>query len=249
MPGHRTDRSPALDHSAEGRRPASKKNAAHALLDQTLALASQAGLLGDRAPLTAVDGSGFEAHHVSHYFVRRRSRGADKHLQSMTYRRFPKVGILADCRTHLILAAVPGRGPGPDHFHFKQILREALARRSLGTVAADAGYDAEWVHRHARDDHGLVTLIPPLIGRPTDKPPSTPYRRQMRTYFKRPPERRQYGQRWQVETVISMIKRRLGETLNTHSFHRQNRSLHLKVITHNLMIVRRVVVFYRAGQG
>lgn len=116
----------------------------------------------------------------------------------MTYRRFPKVGILADCHTHLILAAVPGRGPGPDHFHFKQVLREAMARRPLDTLLADAGYDAEWVHSHARDECGLRTFIPPLIGRPTDKSPSTRYRRQMRIYFRRPPECRRYGQRWQV---------------------------------------------------
>ncbi len=44
-----------------------------------------------------------------------------------------------------------------------------------------------------------------------------------------------------------MIKRRLSETLNAHSFHRQNRALMLKVITHNLMIVLcQQRVFYRA---
>ena len=31
----------------------------------------------------------------------------------MTYRRFPKVGLRVDCQSHLVLAAVPGLGPGP----------------------------------------------------------------------------------------------------------------------------------------
>jgi len=185
-----------------------------------------------------VDGSGFEAHHVSHYFVRRRSRG-DKTLKSMTYRRFPKVGLMADCRTHLVLAAVPGRGPGPDHLHIKQVMCDAHLRAEIDTALADAGYDAEWVHEYLRLEHGVPIIIPPLIGRPTEKPPSTYHRRSMRRYFKQPPERRRYGQRWQIETVISMIKRRLSETLNARSFHRQNRALMLKVITHNLMIVLR----------
>jgi hypothetical protein len=192
-----------------------------------------------------VDGSGFEAHHVSHYFVRRRARG-DKSLQNLTYRRFPKAGLLVDCRTHLVLAAVPGRGPGSDHRHFRQALSEACRRRPIDTLLADAGYDAEWVHRHARGEYGICALIPPTIGRPTAKPPSTSFRRQMRAYFRRPPKRRRYGQRWQVETVFSMIKRRLGETLKARSYHRQNRAILLKVITHNLMIVLYIEVFYRA---
>ena len=164
----------------------------------------------------------------------------------MTYRRFPKVGLLADCRTHLILSAGPGRGPGPDHLHFKQALREACERRPIDTLLADAGYDAEWVHLHARCEYGICAIIPPTIGRPTEKPPSTRYRRQMRAYFRRPPERRRYGQRWQVETVMSMLKRRLGETLNARSHHRQNRALLLKVITHNLMIVLRKLGFLQS---
>jgi hypothetical protein len=90
---------------------------------------------------------------------------------------------------------------------------------------------------HARGEYGICTIIPPTIGRPTQKPPSTRFRRQMKFYFRRPRKRRRYGQRWQVETVVSMLKRRLGETLNARSHQRQNRALFLKVITHNLMIV------------
>ncbi|MCH8807573.1 MAG: transposase, partial [Planctomycetes bacterium] len=48
---------------------------------------------------------------------------------------------------------------------------------------------------------------------------------------------RRYGQRWQVETVFSMIKRRLGETLSARSYHRQNRALLLKAVVHNILIL------------
>ena len=71
----------------------------------------------------------------------------------------------------------------------------------------------------------------------------------MWAYFHRPPERRRYGQRWQIETVISMLKRRLGETLNARSHHRQNRALLLKVITHNLMIVWQRLGFLQSRSG
>ena len=46
-----------------------------------------------------------------------------------------------------------------------------------------------------------------------------------------------YGQRWQVETVFSMIKRRLGAALNAKTYWSQCRALMLKVITHNIMII------------
>ncbi len=155
----------------------------------------------------------------------------------MTYRRFPKVGLLVDCPSHMILAAVPGLGPSPDIAHLVEAVSEADRRRSIDTLLVDAGYDAEWAHELVRSEFDIRLISPPKIGRPTAKPPTGRYRRQMWHYFKRPPERRRYGQRWQAETVFSMIKRRLGETLAARGRHRQNRTLLLKAITHNLMIV------------
>ncbi|MCH7840824.1 MAG: transposase [Planctomycetes bacterium] len=233
---------PALHNFAESRRPASKKNFANRLLDQTIVAAAEAKILKKRSTLTAIDGSGFESHHTSRYFVRRRAKGGPT-KQSMTYRRFSKVGLVCDCASHLILAAVPGRGPSPDHPHLVDVMLAATTRRRIDTLLADAGYDGEWVHEFLRHELNVRSIIPPTIGRPTDKPPRGHYRRQMRRYFQRPRDRRRYGQRWQVETVISMIKRRLGETLSTRGFRRQNRAILLKVVTHNILILLRAVRF------
>ncbi len=208
--------------------------------------AERCRILPKRTTLSAIDGSGFEAHHVSHYFVRRRSRGRDKTLQNMTYRRFPKVGLVVDCRTHLILAAVPGRGPSPDFPHLREAVLAARERRGIETLLADAGYDAEWVHQFIRDELDLRSLIPPEIGRRTDKPPTGRYRRLMRAYFRRPKRRRRYGQRWQVETVFSMLKRRLGARVNARSDRRQRRALRLKAVVHNILILFDEELFYRA---
>ena len=46
-----------------------------------------------------------------------------------------------------------------------------------------------------------------------------------------------YGQRWQTETVNSMIKRRLGSACRRRSYWSQCREIILRVITHNVMIV------------
>jgi hypothetical protein len=72
-------------------------------------------------PLAAVDSTGLQAGHISAYFVRRRSREPDL-WQTTTYTRFPKLAIVGDCQTHLILAAITRRGPCPDAHQFAENL-------------------------------------------------------------------------------------------------------------------------------
>ena len=226
-----------------------RKGLANKLLDATLVQARQTKLPRTKQCLAAIDSSGFEAHHTSHYFVRRRAQGQENGKR-MTYRRFPKLGIVVDCSNHLILAAVPGsaggRGPRPDFGHLVRAVEEAHHRRRLTTLLADAGYDAEWVHKFLREQLSIRSVIPPRSGRPTAKLPPSRYRRLMAQQFDKPT----YGQRWQSETVFSMMKRRLGPILGARSYRRQVRALMLKAITHNILIVQRLSkLFYRAGQA
>ncbi|MEM9186573.1 MAG: transposase [Planctomycetota bacterium] len=53
-----------------------------------------------------------------------------------------------------------------------------------------------------------------------------------------PLRQKKYGQRWQVETVSSMIKRTLGSALRSRKIRNQHRETHLKAITHNVMLLR-----------
>lgn len=157
---------------------------ARKLLDQTLRIAKDRKRLKKRCKLAALDGTGWEAHHVSHYFVKRRA-SCSKFWQKTTYATFPKAGVLCDVATHFILAVVPEHGPGPDIKHFRRALDEALARTTIEALAADAGYDAEHVHEYAREECGVTTFIPPLIGRRTDKPPAGFWRRRMKQFLSR----------------------------------------------------------------
>jgi hypothetical protein len=197
-----------------------------------------------RVPLAAVDGTGLESRHTSRYYVKRRSRGGDRD-QHITYAKYPKVVFVVDCQSHMILAAVPGRGPGSDLVQFGRALSQAVRRARIITLLADADFDAEWVHRSVRS-HGIRTIIPPQRGRPTDKLPSGRWRRRMKQGFGR--YKRKYGQRWQVETVNSMLKRRLGSALRARQYKTQCQETILRAITHNVMIVR-IRVFYRALFG
>jgi hypothetical protein len=207
---------------------------ARELFDAVLDRALRAKVRKRRVPLAAVDGTGMETRHTSRYYVKRRSRTGSE-TQATTYSKYPKVVLVTDCQSHLVLAAVPGRGPASDLQQFEAAIKEAAGRARIGTLLGDADYDAEWVHEHVRETYGIRTIIPPERGRPSEKPPVGRWRRWMRQQLDN--LKAKYGQRWQTETVNSMIKRRLGSALRARTYWSQCREIILRVITHNVMIV------------
>jgi hypothetical protein len=200
-----------------------------------------------RVPLAAIDSTGLESRHTSRYFIHRRSREPNLY-QTTQYTRYPKLGLLVDCSNHVVLGYLADQGPKPDIRDLGPTLRQTSPHVRLEWLTADAGYDSESNHRMCRDERGIRTLIPPRHGRPTDKPASGHYRRLMQTRF----DKRRYGQRWQVETVVSMIKRRLGSATTGRSYWSRRRDLMLMVLAHNIMILlpfellQQIEVFYRA---
>lgn len=64
---------------------------------------------------------------------------------------------------------------------------------------------------------GARSLIKAKVGRVSSKPPRGYYRRLMRRQLSGSQKGRPYGQRAQVETVISMTKRNLGDALRSRS--------------------------------
>lgn len=109
------------------------------------------------------------------------------------------------------------------------LLDATLANVGVETALADAGYDSEPNHRHAREKRRVRSFIPATAGRPTTKLPSGRYRRQMKQRLDK--DYGQYGQRWQAETGFSMLKRRLGSWVRGHSYWSQCRDLLLLAIT------------------
>jgi transposase len=185
----------------------------------------------------AADSTGFESSRISPYFVRRRDRSSKKPT-TCTYTRFPKGQIIADCTTHLIFAAYPKRGPTPDVGELKRLQTQLIPGFTIDTLYADAGYDSEPNHQLLRDRLGITSIIPPKAGRPSTKPAKGKHRRLMQRLFKNI-KRTNYGQRWQVETVMSMLKRNLGHAITSRSYHAQNRDILLHCFTHNVMVLLR----------
>jgi hypothetical protein len=187
---------------------------ARRLLDETVSTAKSIGLVRPRVTWAAMDGTGFETRHISAYFVQRRERACKTGYQTTTYTRYPYAELVCDCRTHFVLAIVPGRGPGPDLPYFRPALRQTIRRTGVGTLLADAGLDSESAHEFARRECRTRAIIPATRGRPTNKPLRGYWRNQMKQRF----PKRKYGQRWQVETVISMVKRLLDAALRARTY-------------------------------
>jgi hypothetical protein len=195
-----------------------------------------------RVSRAAIDSTGLESSAASGYFVRRRQR-VGMPWKTVVYHRFPKLGVVCDVEAHFILAAQGGRGPKPDVADFRPLLGAALTRAGVGRIAADAGYDSEPNHAFARRACRVRSIIPAKHGRPTTRPAKGHYRRLMQTRF----DTDAYRDRVQVETVISMLKRRLEAFVRGRTYGSQCRELRLKVLTHNVMILLRIQVFYTAS--
>jgi transposase len=154
---------------------------------------------------------------------------------------------VVDTKSYMYLATVARRGPKPDDPDLLPAMRMATSNCKIKEILADAGYDAERHHRLLREVFSCTSIIPPNRGRPTPKLPTGRYRRMMVTDF---PKKR-FGQRWQIESCFSQDKRRFGSSIESRSYWSQCRSLLLRVLVHNLAIIKRVrnYLFNRAGQS
>jgi hypothetical protein len=199
-----------------------------------------------RVRRAALDSTGLDCGHASRYYVRRRC-GAKKQWRTVAYSRYAKLEAAFDCRTHLLVGVLVGRGPAVDTSRFVPLLEATLANARVEAALADAGYDSEPNHRHARERRGVRSFIPAAVGRPTAKLPTGRYRRRMKQRLTK--DYGGYGQRWQAETGFSMIKRRLATAVNGRSYWSQCRDLLLIAITYNIMLAHVVMAFLQSRSG
>ena len=188
--------------------------------------ARQCGL-SEGAAAASVDATGLESRYISRHFLRRSGR-------MKRFRRYVKLTILCQNRTHMIAGATVRAGPSNDSPDLPPVVRGAARRIEIDTLYADAAYDCEAHHCLCRDELGIAKTVIPINdrGRP-DAIPQTRYRRQMKAQF--PHE--ESGQRWQVESVISRFKRLLGSSLRARTDPSRTHECYLRVLTHNLMIL------------
>ena len=203
-----------------------------------------------RIDQAAGDSTGFASNRCSAYFTKRRKQSQKRSddedkARRITYHRFPKLGIVVDCKNHIILSHVRGQGPRPDVDQLLPLMENMTGQVVPDQLLLDAGYNSEQNHEMLREYLGIESVIPAKIGRPTNKLPKGKWRRLMATNF----DDESYGQRWQVETVMHMLKSRLGDALTARTYRARNREMGLMSLAHNCMIVRRIRGFLQSKCG
>jgi hypothetical protein len=192
----------------------------------------------------AIDSTLYDTHHRSRHYEQRcrhystKDQKTANSRRSRSARQTPKLSLSVDTRSHIILAAHARTGMGSDAPDFARLLRESTRRHPrLGTVLADAGYDSHENHEIARRELKVRSLIKTGAGRPSVRPPASRYRRMMKKKLKGSQKGKIYGQRAQVETVNSMMKRNLGANLRARTPEGRRKELMLRALTHNIEIL------------
>lgn len=150
------------------------------------------------------------------------------------YRRWTKLTIVADNGTHLIAAAGVSLGPSNDSPLLPDAVREAVDHMPIKQLLADAGYDSESNHCICRQELDIASTVIPVNDR-NRKYNATKgkYRSQMSRRF----PKRLFGNRWQVESVFSRFKRKLGYALRATTQQSRETECLVRVMTYNLMIL------------
>jgi hypothetical protein len=170
-------------------------------------------------PLVAIDSPGLFCGHASRYFEQRRSRARS----AATYpaRAYQKWAAALWTGPQLVVAQLSKPGPCGDYPDLPPLAAAAVASVPGATVLADAGYDCEANHAFCRERLGAHTLIPAKTRRFVAGP-RRPYRAEMVRALGcatlgaegEAAPLRTYRQRWLVETLMSVVKRKWGEALS-----------------------------------
>jgi hypothetical protein len=117
------------------------------------------------------------------------------------------------------------------------LVSDASAVLRFDEVLADAGYDSEANHCFCREQLGVHSLIPAKKRRSLTVIATTPYPQEMHRLLKElgdEASQRAYRQRWKVETVMSVAKRRWGEALSARTDRTQRAQALLRGVVYNI---------------
>lgn len=163
-----------------------------------------------------VDTTGFQPTQASAHYLARCGR---------RYAYFLKGGYAVGIESQMILAAVSGRGPGADSIHLATLRAKAAPHGAAEgwVLLGDRGFDG----RSARPGD----LIPPIRRGGTLKQPERIARAELVAVARLDGY---YGQRWKVETVYSVIKRKFGDNIRSRKLNHRQREVYVKALVYNI---------------
>jgi hypothetical protein len=152
----------------------------------------------------AIDSTGLETTSASAHYQTRTGRQRKK---------FVKLSVCVLAGSLIPSGLMVSWGPSNDKAEAADVLAKASVAQQPKRLFADAGYDAEWVHRFCREDWKVESVIKPAVHR-SDGGANGKYRSQMTAENLKTKE---YGKRWLVESYMSGLKRTTGATLAARS--------------------------------
>lgn len=166
------------------------------------------------------DSTGFRESNGSAYYLSRAGRKF----------KFWRKGVYAvGCRSQMILAFLEGKGPASDTPFLPRIKRKVsrwgrkLRGRRAWMLIADRGFDGKMIQEG--------DLIPPIRrGGAISDPP----RRMRAALVDAARSDGIYGQRWKAETVISVIKRKFGDSIRSRVGMLKRREVYVLGLVYNL---------------
>jgi Transposase DDE domain/Transposase domain (DUF772) len=148
----------------------------------------------------AVDATGLAPGAISTFFInRKRDRG-----DGLPWRYWLKWVVVVETKHQLLLAQIAKRGPYNDCALLRPLVDMAHQVMPAAWVLADAEFDSERNHKHIREVHHMQSIIPAKRGKKTWHLKGV--RAQMKSNF----PSKKYGQRSLIETVFSVVKRKLS---------------------------------------
>jgi hypothetical protein len=181
----------------------------------------------------ALDSTGLFLHHTSRYYEwrARRERGQ---------RGWLKWAAALWTGPQLLLAQLVRPAPAGDFADLVPLAASAYGVCPFKQLVADGGYDSEANHRFCREQLLVESLIPAHNRRGVRA--KTIYRRRMQRLLGVPGTerrgteraRRDYGQRWKAETLMSVVKRKWGECLSARDAAMQKLQALLRGVVYNL---------------
>jgi transposase len=186
------------------------------LLDQL-----QRSLLDELKPkeeAIAFDTTGYSPTQASLHYLARCGR---------KYDHFYKGGYAVGVESQLILGAVSGLGPGADTGFLEPLRRKArrYGRKGRWDALADSGFDGKTVRPG--------DLIPPIRRGGVLKDPQRIERMELVSAARLDGL---FGQRWKVETVNSVIKRKFGDDIRSRNVSRRHCEPIVKGLIYNIHV-------------
>lgn len=184
-------------------------------------MGQQAVAQGPEQPELAMDATGLARTTVSDYFTSRRGR---------KFRRWVKVAVVVLAGSLLPVALTIDLNPTHDCVQARALLTQTQAVVHPVRLYADAGYDAEWIHEHCREQWGVASIIP-AVPRRADGTAGGKWRSQMTPEYVR---QQGYNRRWSVESFFSALKRTIGSSLSARRPDQMLAEAALKVLAYSL---------------